>query len=233
MQRQDERSNEVDVTLLRVIQQLAELSVMPESQRQLISLIENLNVGVVASEERSNRTTTTTTEMTGISTDLATDRSTGGAVIQQSSTTVTAESVSRLKLEFSRFQKRGCAPECECTCHQRRRYRSPSFAQKVLGELFIGFSSLPLLSKPCSDGRCTQRSTFSATFTYYLPTFLLSKMISLILITTSQGDPAACIKVRPISSDFSLYRAVERNDLRTIRTMMGNRLAHPSATFKG
>jgi hypothetical protein len=232
VQRQAERSNEVDVTLQRVMQQLAELSVMPESQRQLISLLENLNVGIVASEELSSRTTTTTTAMTGISTDLAAT-STGSAAIRQSSTTVTEESVSRLKLEFSRFQKRGCTPECECACHQRQRYRSPSFAQKVLGELFIGFSSLPLLSKSCTDDRCTQKSTFSATFTYYLPTFLLGKMISLIFITTSQGDPAACIKVRPLSSDFSLYRAVEGNDLQTIRAMLDSRSAHPSATFKG
>jgi hypothetical protein len=233
VQHQADRSNEVDVALQRVTQQLAELSVMPESQRQLISLLENLNVGIVASEERSSRTTTTTTAMTGISTDSAAATSTGSAVIRQSSTTVTEESVSRLKLEFSRFQKRGCAAECECVCHQRRRYRSPSFAQKVLGELFIGFSSLPLLSKSCTDDRCTQKSTFSATFTYYLPTLLLSKMISLVFITTSQGDPAACLKVRPLSSDFSLYRAVEGNNLQTIQTMIDNRSAHPSATFKG
>jgi hypothetical protein len=215
---------------------------MPDAQRQLVTLVENLNTAVVTSEERSRQTTTTTTETAQAFTNPVAPSSRGEArdaerlsssVITTSSTTISTESVSRLKLEFSRFQKRGCVPECECTCHQRRRYRSPSFAQKVLGELFIGFSTLPLLSSRCSDDRCTQRSPFSATLTYYLPTFFLKKMVSLVLITTSQGDPAACIKVRPLSSDFSIYRAVEGNDLQAVRKMVDNRSAHPSATFKG
>jgi hypothetical protein len=240
-QQQTDRSNQSDAALQRLAQQLAELSIVPESQQRLLHLVENLNTAVVTAEERSRQTRTTTTEMT-----VATTSAPATSAIQESplaspassavvttSTTVTTESVSRLKLEFSRFQKRGCLPNCECPCHQRRRYRSPSFAQKVLGEVFIGFSSLPLLSKPCQDNRCVQRSPFSATFTYYLPTFFLHKMISLVFITTSQGDPAACVKIRPLSTDFSIYRAVERNDHHSVRNMVDKRLAHPSATFKG
>ena len=213
---------------------------MPEAQRQLVTLVEDLNSAIVTSEERRQTTTTTTETAQVFTTPLATSSrgeqnaaQTCGSLTTTSSNTTSTESVSRLKLEFSRFQKRGCVSECECTCHQRRRYRSPSFAQKVLGELFIGFSTLPMLSTHCSDDRCTQRSPFSATLTYYLPTLFLKKMVSLVLITTSQGDPAACIKVRPLSSDFSIYRAVEGNNLQAVRKMVDSRSAHPSATFKG
>ena len=215
---------------------------MPEMQRQLVTLVENLNTAVITSEERSRQTSTTTTENAQVNLNSVATSSVSetqdaempsNSVITTSSTTVSTESVSRLKLESSRFQKRGCVLDCECTCHQRRRYRSPSFAQKVLGELFIGFSTLPLLSTRCSDDRCTQKSRFSATLTYYLPTLFLKKMVSLVLITTSQGDPAACIKVRPLSSDFSIYRAVEGNNLQAVREIDDSRVAHPSATFKG
>ncbi|KAH7149008.1 hypothetical protein B0J13DRAFT_662788 [Dactylonectria estremocensis] len=242
-QQQNDRSNQFDAALQGLAQQLAELSVVPESQQQLIQLIENLNTAVITAEERSRQTTQTTTTETAVATSDSVAASAAGessprppsshAVVTTTSTTVSTESVSRLKLEFSRFQKRGCLATCGCSCHQRRRYKSPSFAQKVLGEVFIGFSSLPLLSKPCQDGRCTQRSPFSATFTYYLPTLFLNKMISLVFITTSQGDPAACVKVRPLSTDFSIYRAIERNDLQSVHNMVDKRLAHPSATFKG
>lgn len=224
-QYQTERSNQFDSRLQVLTQQLAELSTVPKSQRQLLALIEGSSVAVVASAETStgstiNTTTTTTTTITTTTesnrdetrpasaaaeadpqaTGPSPQRPTGTAMTETTRfTTVTSsESVSRLKLEFSRFRKQGCVPDCECSCHQRRRYKSPSFAPRVLGEFFIGFSSLPLLSRRCSDERCTQRSPFSATFTYYLPTFLLNKMVSLVFITTSQGDPAACVKIRPL-----------------------------------
>ena len=237
VQQQSERSDGFHATLQDLAQQLARLRVVPEGQRQLVNLLESLNTAIVTLEERSAQVTTRTTETTQVTTNSSDeDRGAGQnshPVVTTSSTTTSRESVSTLKLEFSRFQKRGCAPECECSCHQRRRYRSPSFLQSVLGQLFVGFSTLPLLSSTCSDSRCTQRSPFSATLTYYLPTVFLKKMISLILITTAQGDPAACIKVRPLNSDFSIYRAVEKNDIQTVHRMLVSRSAHPSAGFRG
>ncbi|KAG8529125.1 uncharacterized protein KY384_005760 [Bacidia gigantensis] len=242
VQRQTERSDEFNATLQGLVQRLAEYGRIPEIQRQLAALAENLNSSVVTLEQRSRLTTTTVTKSAPvISIPYAANKGSENLDAElpcdfppaTTSTTVSTESVSKLKLEFSRFQKRGCVSECVCTCHQRKKYRSPSFAQKVLGEIFIGFSNLPLLSTGCSDTRCTQKSPFSATLTYYLPTLFLRKMLSLVLITTSQGDPAACFKVRPISSDFSIYRAVEGNDVRTVRKMIGSRQSHASATFKG
>ncbi len=221
---------------------MARLGRIPEAQRQLIALTEDLNTAVVTLEERSRSTTTTITRSDQvISSHFATNSGnervdapiSGNNVNSASSTTVSTESVSKLKLQFSRFQKTGCTSECECTCHRRKRYKSPSFARQLLGEVSMGFSNFPLLPFTCSDKRCIQRSPFSATITYYLPTLFLRKMVSLVLITTTQGDPAACLKVRPTSSDFSIYRAVEGNNLRAVQTMVDRRQCHPSATFKG
>ncbi|KAM5386676.1 hypothetical protein ACJZ2D_000639 [Fusarium nematophilum] len=245
VRRQSQRNDQLDERLQNLAQRLATLSSVPERQAQLITLIENLSLSAVTLEQRSSQTTTTTTTTTAgdqlaqVSNEAtATGSATGSAisdsskVITASSATVSTESVSKLKLEFSRFQKRGCVLGCECHCHQRRRYRSPSFAQRVLGEAFIGFSSLPLLSRPCDEG-CMQRSGFSLSLTYYLPTAFLSKMVSLVFMTTTQGDPAMCLKVRPLNTDFSIYRAVEKDDIRAVQSMLDQRLAHPSATFKG
>lgn len=242
LQQQTERSDQFNSILQGFVQQLADLGRMPEAQRQLVALAESLNTAVLTLEERSRLTTMTVTrpaQVVSIPFSTSSGRENLNAQLPSdsitavSSTTVSTESISKLKLEFSRFRKRGCIPECECTCHRRRKYRSPSFALKVLGEVFVGFSNLPLLSTSCSDKRCIQKSPFSATLTYYLPTLFLRKMLSLVLITTSQGDPAACLKVRPISSDFSIYRAVEDNDLQAVRKIVDSRQAHASATFKG
>ena len=243
VQQQTEHSDEFNSTLQALTQQLADLGTLPEEQRRLIALAENLNTSVVTLEATSRLRTVTTTIPAQVAlnsnatsnSDIILEAQTSNHpnTTTSSSTTESTESVSKLKLEFSRFQKKGCIPECECTCHRRKKYRSPSFAQKVLGELFVGFSGLPFRSRACSDYRCVQKSPFSATLTYYLPTLFLRKMLSLVLITTSQGDPAACLKVRPISSDFAIYRAVEGNDLHTVRKMVFNNQSHASATFKG
>ncbi|KAJ4120170.1 hypothetical protein NW769_000016 [Fusarium oxysporum] len=58
-------------------------------------------------------------------------------------------------------------------------------------------------------------------------------MVSLVYMTTTQGDPAICIKVRPLSTDFSIYRAIEKCDVGGIHKMLEGRLVHPSASFKG
>jgi len=230
VQRQAERSDQFDATLRDLAEQLAELRTIPESQRQLVSLMTALNGAVITSEQSSRRTTTTRV----IERTSAVDgQSSQNTVLQARSRTVTEESVSRLKLEFSRFQKRACAPDCECSCHLRRRYQTPKFMEKLVGQFFVGFSSLPLLSQSCTDARCTEKSPFSATVTYYLPIWLLRKMVSLVFITTSQGDPAACIKVRPLNSDFTFYRAVEQNRLQDVQNMLEKRTAHPSAGYYG
>ena len=247
VQQQTERSDQFHLTLQALVRQVDGLGRMPAVQRQLLGLAENMSTAVVSLEERSRLTTTTITSTDQMAPSLSAISNRSEALPGQppnysvnttSSTTVSTDSVSKLKLEFSRFQKRGCVPECECTCHRRKKYRSPSIAQKILGEIFIAFSGLSLRSMSCADNRCIQKShiqksQFSATVTYYLPTLFLRKMISLVLITTSQGDPAACLKVRPISSDFSIYRAVEGNDLQAVQKMISNQQSHASATFKG
>jgi hypothetical protein len=240
-----QRNNEVNTMLKLLARQLAEITSIRDAQQQLLTLIEGLNQAVVTSEQRLMKTITTTTV-----TETHNETGNGRTVPPQishsdqagahaptstsTSTTISTESVSKLKLEFSRFQRKGgCVSERECTCHRRRRYRSPSSAQKFLGEALMGFTGLPLFASPCSDSRCVERSPFSATMTYYLPTLLLNRMVSLIFITTSQGDPAACIKIRPLNSDFSIYRAVENNDLEGVRNVITCRTAHPSAAFNG
>ncbi|KAM5343600.1 hypothetical protein ACJ41O_012137 [Fusarium nematophilum] len=120
VRRQSQRNDQLDERLQNLAQRLATLSSVPERQAQLITLIENLSLSAVTLEQRSSQTTTTTTTTTAgdqlaqVSNEAtATGSATGSAisdsskVITASSATVSTESVSKLKLEFSRFQKRG------------------------------------------------------------------------------------------------------------------------------
>lgn len=91
--RQTERSNQFDVTLRDLAQQLAELRTIPDSQKQLVNLMTTLNVAFASSEGTSRRTTTTRVTETITSAD---DRQSGQSTVMQTrSRTVTEESVSR------------------------------------------------------------------------------------------------------------------------------------------
>ena len=136
------------------------------------------------------------------------------------------------KLDISRFRKRACKPFCSCQCHRRYRRRTPTLMNRFLGSLFLGYSSIPLFAPKC-DQDCSQRSLFSATFTYYFPAWFLERMCSIVLMTTPLGDPGAVLKIRKLSFDFSMFRFAAMGDVAGIKSLLRKRVAHPSASFWG
>jgi hypothetical protein len=152
----------------------------------------------------------------------------------QTGNTTTETTISSIKMEFSRFQKKSCSKFCSCSCHYHSRYRTPLAVNRILGSLFIGLSNLPLLAPPCSEPlTCTQRSPFSATFTYQLPGWLIARAVSIVFAPTIAGDPAICLKIRHVNRDFSIFRMASIGDVPGIRWLLKQKLAHPSATYYG
>lgn len=137
------------------------------------------------------------------------------------------------KLDISRFRKLSCKPFCSCPCHRRFRRKSSSVTNKTLGHLFLGYSSLPFLGPNCEEG-CMQKARFSATFTYYFPSwFVIRKALSFVMMTTPLGDLGGVIKIRKLSRDFSIFRFASMGDITGIKRLLERRTAHPSAGFWG
>ena len=137
------------------------------------------------------------------------------------------------KLDISRFRKESCKPFCSCPCHRRFRRKSSSMTNKFLGHLFLGYSSLPFVGPACEVG-CVQKAKFSATFTYYFPSwFVIRKALSLVMMTTQLGDIGGVIKVRQLSRDFSIFRFACVGDIAGIKRLLQRRTVHPSAGFWG
>ena len=140
---------------------------------------------------------------------------------------------SLFKLDISRFRKLSCKPFCSCPCHRRFRRKSSSMTNKILGHLFLGYSSLPFVGPACEEG-CVQKAKFSATFTYYFPSwFVIRKALSLVMMTTQLGDLGGVIKVRKLSRDFSIFRFACVGDIAGIKRLLERRSVHPSAGFWG
>jgi hypothetical protein len=121
-----QRHNHLDALLQNMSRSLAALSTIPERQTQLIALLENLAPSVVTLEQRTTDTTSSQTIKNKSNMGKPDETPTAGAarslpqlspVPNTSSIQISTESISTLKLEFSRFQKRGCVLGCECHCH--------------------------------------------------------------------------------------------------------------------
>jgi hypothetical protein len=139
------------------------------------------------------------------------------------------------KLDISRFRKKGCRPFCSCICHRRYRRRPPTLMNKLLGSIFLGYSSVPFFGVKCDDSDCIRPSKFSATFTYYFPSwFVIKHMFSLVLMTTPLGDPGGVLKIRKIQyTDFSIFRMASIGDCKGIQSLLDRRIVHPSTTWWG
>lgn len=139
------------------------------------------------------------------------------------------------KLDISRFRKNACRPFCSCICHRRYRRRAPTLTNKLLGSIFLGYSSIPFFAVKCDDSSCIQPSGFSATFTYYFPSwFVIKHMFSLVLMTTPLGDPGGVLKIRKIEyRDFSVFRMAATGDWKGIKSILDRRVIHSSTTWFG
>ena len=62
-----------------------------------------------------------------------------------------------------------CRPGCPCACHQHKRSSTPAAADCILGQLFVGYSGIPLLVPKCSDRRCHKLRATQIDFEYWFP----------------------------------------------------------------
>ena len=47
-----------------------------------------------------------------------------------------------------------CHSRYQCTCHMSQKAATPGFMDLVLGQLFVGYSGLPILSSKCDERNC-------------------------------------------------------------------------------
>ncbi|KAL8715008.1 MAG: hypothetical protein Q9220_000965 [cf. Caloplaca sp. 1 TL-2023] len=83
-----------------------------------------------------------------------------------------------------------CQQGCPCTCHLERKASTPGFADRVIGQMFIGYSGLPLLNRTCDTPSCKKGQGPSMSFEYWFPMgFLWSQIVRLHLSYQSQFRP--------------------------------------------
>lgn len=75
-----------------------------------------------------------------------------------------------------------CRPGCHCACHATRKSTTPAVVDRVLGQMFVGYAGLPLLSAKCDSEECEKSQVPQVSLEYWFPLgFLWSQIIRLQL----------------------------------------------------
>ena len=109
-----------------------------------------------------------------------------------------SSSSSLLQIKASRPKRNAvyCTNQCRCDCHRIHTLQSPSFLNRLLGKLFIGYSGCPAgLVPPCSDASCGSRLSSYTQVIYVFPSWFCTKVLTLLFETSPLGDPSFTLVV--------------------------------------
>ena len=73
-----------------------------------------------------------------------------------------------------------CQRGCQCACHASRTSATPALVDRVLGQLFIGYTGLPFLSAKCNVEDCEKSQSPHVSLEYWFPLgFFWSQIVRL------------------------------------------------------
>lgn len=128
-------------------------------------------------------------------------------------------SFSALRMRFLRRRK--CDVRCRCRCHSHTRAQSPQMLQSVLGKMFVGYASLPLLTPSCDNRRCQGSSEGYLQVNYYFPQWFLARILSLVVRFQDAQTPEVSLRMLNVrSSCESIFRYAGSGDVDSIQFLL-------------
>ena len=123
-----------------------------------------------------------------------------------------------------------CGRNCNCSCHIRRRLKSPCLLDGLLGTLFIGYSGSSLLSQRCDQVSCRGRQNSSTNFIYQFPRwFLTSRMIELKAKVTALYGPEVSLRFnRVVDGRALVFHYATTGDLCKMKELFRQGCASPN-----
>lgn len=113
-------------------------------------------------------------------------------------------------VQFQVLRRRPCNRTCHCSCPQTQRLWSPGFADKIIGNLFLGYVGFPTLFRKCNVLGCRQESVKTAKMTYKFPWWFWQKATNIGFSWNAPDGPELLLRfpcVRPSHCDwFSFAR---------------------------
>ncbi|RTE76990.1 hypothetical protein BHE90_008552 [Fusarium euwallaceae] len=130
------------------------------------------------------------------------------------------------------MMKSGCQSSCQCRCHFPRSSHSwglPRALHAVIGSLFIGYTSNPVVSSKCDLKECSKARSIRLRLAYKFPLWFLNYTIHM-LVETSTTRPftlglISCRRIGYIFSDENILFQIRSGNLTGVRRILQNNRA--------
>ena len=118
-----------------------------------------------------------------------------------------------------------CYKDCSCRCHQRSFVRSPRRLSSYMGDLFLGYSSLPseLHSiEPCNEQTCRRSKSSKVDVNFYLPPWLTLNSVRFSLAFSMSRVPVSVsLQTRnTIPYDSPIHLAIQAGHIEDVKDIL-------------
>ncbi|KAF2149926.1 hypothetical protein K461DRAFT_245163 [Myriangium duriaei CBS 260.36] len=122
-----------------------------------------------------------------------------------------------------------CRRGCSCICHTRQTSTSPAVFNRILGQLFIGYTGIPSLSQKCDVRNCQKSVTRQISLEYWFPwTYVSSSIIRLRLgHGSSLGTTFQLETLRRVPDTAQCVTFALNGDIDGLKYLFRNGLASP------
>jgi hypothetical protein len=103
------------------------------------------------------------------------------------------KSLSALRMRF--LQRRKCTPYCDCACHTTTRFNTPRVLQFLTGTFFVGYTTVPKLTKPCTNEECEKSLEGFVAVNCYFPRWAMSRVLAACVRFTDYKGPEVSIRL--------------------------------------
>ena len=139
-----------------------------------------------------------------------------------------------LKMLCTRKRQRSfCKSSCACRCHQRCMLASSKKWQSIVGQLFVGYTGLPVVS-PCDDIRCQPIPETLIEFRYYFPEWFMARVLEIGIQFSKPLRVAQSLRVdRVVWADSKLFLAARIGDVSALKALLSSREGTPYDVIEG
>lgn len=120
-----------------------------------------------------------------------------------------------------------CLSWCSCICHKRTSLRLPRSLRLVLGNLFVGYSGLPLITPKCNERSCRRRSAPLIDINYYFPTWFFARAVAMSVTISSFGISQSIRMPRMLDWSSPLWQYARIDELSGVQTLFSSGRASP------
>jgi len=123
-----------------------------------------------------------------------------------------------------------CRRWCPCACHAKQKLKltGPGMMESVLGKMFVGYSGLPVLNRPCDFRGCKDRQNATATMEYWFPRWFVSMNLKLYLTYLPWTGPQFQLStIRRIPDDSQSITFAMQGNIDGLKYMFSQGLVGP------